>query len=65
MGTLANSEGPYKMPHNATFYQSLHCLLRRNRWKSLNALYAMDPPDLTVPIFMEIVHWSTKGLKAC
>ena len=28
MGTLANSEDPDKMQHNAAFYQGLHCLLR-------------------------------------
>ena len=28
MGTLANSEDPDEMLHNAAFYQGLHCLLR-------------------------------------
>ena len=28
MGTLANSEDPDEMPHNAAFHQGLHCLLR-------------------------------------
>ena len=28
MGTLANSEDPDKMQHNAAFHQGLHCLLR-------------------------------------
>ena len=28
MGTLANSEGPDEMQHNAAFHQGLHCLLR-------------------------------------
>ena len=27
MGTLANSENPDKMQHNAAFHQSLHCCL--------------------------------------
>ena len=27
MGTLANSEDPDEMPHNATFHQAIHCLL--------------------------------------
>ena len=26
--TLANSEDPGEMPHNAAFHQGLHCLLR-------------------------------------
>ena len=30
MGTLANSENPDEMPHNAAFYQGLHCFLRKN-----------------------------------
>ena len=30
MGTLANSEDPDKMQHNAAFYEDLHCLLRLN-----------------------------------
>ena len=28
MGTLANSEDPNEMLHNAAFHQDLHCLLR-------------------------------------
>ena len=28
MGTLANSEDPDEMQHNAAFHQGLHCLLR-------------------------------------
>ena len=28
MGTLANSEDPDKIMHNAAFHQGLHCLLR-------------------------------------
>ena len=28
MSTLANSEDPDKMQHNAAFYLGLHCLLR-------------------------------------
>ena len=31
MGTLANSEDPDEMLHNAAFHQGLHCLLRQNR----------------------------------
>ena len=29
-GTLANSEDPDEMPHNAAFHQGLHCLLLIN-----------------------------------
>ena len=28
MGTLANSKDPDEMLHNASFHQSLHCLIR-------------------------------------
>ena len=31
MGTLANSKDPDEMPHNAAFYQGLHCLLRHKQ----------------------------------
>ena len=31
MGTLANSEDPDEMPHNAAFHQGLHCLLTQNQ----------------------------------
>ena len=31
MGTLANSEDPDEMLHNAAFHQGLHCLLRQNQ----------------------------------
>ena len=28
MGTLANSEDPDEMQHDASFHQGLHCLIR-------------------------------------
>ena len=31
MGTLANSEDPDKILHNAAFHQDLHCLPRQDR----------------------------------
>ena len=31
MDTLANSEDPDEMSHNAAFHQGLHCLLRQNQ----------------------------------
>ena len=31
MRTLANSEDPGEMPHNAAFHQGLHCLLRQKK----------------------------------
>ena len=33
MSTLANSEDPDEMPHNAAFHQGLHCLLDKNDLK--------------------------------
>ena len=33
MGTLANSEDPGEMQHDAAFHQDLHCLLRLNEPK--------------------------------
>ena len=31
MSTLANSEDPDEMPHDAAFHQGLRCLLRQKR----------------------------------
>ena len=31
MRTLANSEEPDEMPHDAAFHQGLHCLLRQEK----------------------------------
>ena len=31
MGTLANTEDPDEMQHNAAFHQGRHCLLRLNQ----------------------------------
>ena len=31
MRTLANSEDPDEMPHNAALHQCLHCLLRQKQ----------------------------------
>ena len=31
MGALANSEDPDEILHNATFHQSLHCLLGQRK----------------------------------
>ena len=31
MSTLANSEDPDEMPHNAAFCQGLHCLLLKTK----------------------------------
>ena len=66
MGTLANSEGPDEMQHNAAFHQGLHCLLRlkqpsgtevhhileNSMCDTLN--YKMGSPILIVSICMEI-----------
>ena len=55
------------MPHNAAFYQCLHCLLRQNQSieKEIHeqsileiitfdpSIYTMDHPDLTVSNFIE------------
>ena len=57
MGTLANSEDPDEMPHNAAFHQGLRCLLRQNGSPEKEieyclkiitcdpSLYTMDHPD--------------------
>ena len=67
MDTLANSEDTNEMPHNATFYQGLHCLLRQNRssekekdifWEIVKcdpSIYTIDQPVFIVCVcsFME------------
>ena len=35
MGILVNSEGPYEMPQNVAFHQSLLCLQRRKNLQGL------------------------------
>ena len=63
MDTLANSEDPDEMSHNAAFHQVLHCLLRQNLHRDRNtiifrnfnfdpAIYTMDHSDLIVYFFM-------------
>ena len=49
MGTLANSDDPYEMPHNVAFHQCLHCLLEQNLYCNTMLLYGK-------------FHWSEKGL---
>ena len=39
MGTLANSEDPDEMQHNAAFHQGLHCLLYRSSEKDIKYLF--------------------------
>ena len=64
MGTLANSEDPEKMWHNATFHQSLNCLHAKTKLiseRNANVQYffeiitcdPMDYPDLIVSNIME------------
>ena len=60
MGTLANSEDPDEMLHDAAFHQGLQCLLRQNQSSGKENQYfveikscdpsicKMDHPDLTV-----------------
>ena len=66
MGTLANSEDPDKMQHNAALHQGLHCLLRLKQASGTDAIiihylekstfdplkYTMSNPILIVSICM-------------
>ena len=45
MGTLANSEYPDKILHNAVFHQCLHCLLRQNRTSEKEIQYFCVTPQ--------------------
>ena len=42
MGTLANSEDPDEMQHNAAFHQGLHCLLRLKQSSGAEILYNLE-----------------------
>ena len=64
MGTWANSEDPEEMPHNAAFYLSLHCLLKKlDLQKEMQnileiipsdpSIYTMDHTDFIVCSFVE------------
>ena len=56
-GTLANSEDPDEMPHNAAFHHGLHCLPRQNPSSETEiqkfleiitydpSIYTIDHPD--------------------
>ena len=58
MPTLANSEDPDEMPHNAAFYLCLQCLLRQKQFSAkeihfenynmLPLIYTMDHPKFIV-----------------
>ena len=68
MGTLANSEDPNEMQHNAAFHQDLHCLIRlkqpsgaeiSDNLENCNCdplKYIMDSPILIVSICMGKSH---------
>ena len=40
--TLANSEDPDEMPHNAAFHQGLHCLLRKKRYSEKQMQFYLE-----------------------
>ena len=42
MGTLANSEDPDEMKHNAAFHQCLHCLLKIKQPSGTQIHYALE-----------------------
>ena len=42
MSTLANSEDPDEMPHNVTFHQGVHCLLRHTQSSKKEIQYYLE-----------------------
>ena len=65
MGTLANSQDPYEMQHNAAFHQGLHCLLRLKQPSGTEIHYTCnletstcDPLKYTMDSPILIVHVS-------
>ena len=53
MGTLANSEGPEEMQHNAAFHQGLHCLLRLKQPSYIYPSLVLVQPRKTCPYITE------------
>ena len=55
-GTFPKSEDPDEMPHNAAFYQGLHCLLRPNQssekeiyfWEFIILINTMNHPNFII-----------------
>ena len=59
MGTLANSEDPDEMQHNAAFHQGLHCLLRLKQPSGTKIHHNLeqstcDPSQYTIGSFRKI-----------
>ena len=55
MSTLANSEDPDEMQHNAAFHQAVHCLLRYHNFENSTCdplKYIMGSPILIVSLCM-------------
>ena len=44
MGTLAKSEDPDEMLHNAAFYQDMHYMLGQNQSSEKYVYYTMEHP---------------------
>ena len=70
MGTLANSEDPDEMQHNAAFHQGQHCLLRLKQSPGTKMHYNLekstyDPLKYTMgsPILLiyRKIHQNAKG----
>ena len=71
-GTLANSEDPDEMQHDAAFHPGLHCLLRLKQpsWTEIHhnlensaydpLKYIMGSPILIVSIMYGKIHPNTK-----
>ena len=68
MGTLANSEDPGEMQHNAAFYQGLHCLFRLKHSSGTEMHHNLENSTcdplryiMGCPILNGKTHLNTKG----
>ena len=53
MVTLANSEDPDEMLHNAAFHQGLHCLLRHYRSSEKEIKYFLEIETCDPSIYIQ------------
>ena len=58
MGTLANSEDPDEMQHNAAFHQGLHYLLRLKQLSGIEIYHNLE----NLPLTPKSAQWAVINL---
>ena len=59
MVTLANSEDPHEMQHNAAFHQGLHCLLKSKQPSGTEIHHYLENSTSMTP---QSVQWAVSYL---